>query len=86
MTTVDAIATQCAQSQPVCGAGVAGPGIDAALQSTSDPDANACCTSCFDGNGCGIWFYFVGDGSFHDDGKTGPDPSAQCPLGLGSVN
>lgn len=58
--------------------------VDAAQQSTSDPDANMCCTSCFDGNGCGIWFYFVGAGCFHGVGETGPDPSAQCPLGLGT--
>jgi hypothetical protein len=49
----------------VSGVGVSSPGADAALQTTSDPNANMCCTSCFNGNGCGIWFYFVGAGCFH---------------------
>jgi len=83
-TTVDVIATQCAQSQLVSGAGVAGPGADASLQGTSDPATDACCTSCFQSTGCGIWFYFVGAGCFHGVGETGPDPSAKCPLGLGT--
>jgi len=48
-----------------------------------DPSADACCTRCWNGSGCDLWFFFPGFGCFNTNNANGPDPTVQCPTGHG---
>jgi hypothetical protein len=59
-------------------------GTSGTLNFYSDPDPNTCCTRCWTGTGCGLWFFFDGFGCFNAVNSDGPNASAQCPSGDGT--
>jgi hypothetical protein len=85
VTTISVVATATVSVCPGM-TNVDGGGVD--TSGTLTPYTNiqeplGCCSFCWTTTGCGLWFFFPGFGCFVVTDASGPDPSTQCPTGLG---
>jgi len=83
-STYTATATQCAASTGVVAGGIPSGGDGTLNFDPTITSPDECCDDCWNETGCGLWFFFEGFGCFTGTGETGPNPSSQCPSGLGT--
>src|SRR5205814_9100851 len=73
--------TACEAQQPIDGGGIGNDGGQ--LNFFTDANPGQCCNRCWSTPGCGLWFFFPGFRCFNADNANGPNPSTQCPTGMG---